>query len=225
LRPSSAKERTEKREDKLVRKGIEKVSRRIGDVNSANESDSEGSSSGGRGSRKGKERAAGIVGGLGEDGVSSTTIPAKPSETIAGSRSTRSKAPKEVSLVQSRDPRLAVDEFVQASWNPNLLPTQPQSESSDFDSSDLAYDSPGEAGPSTPRTRLSMTPPAPRDVVMTLASTPKLQERGIGGALKGADGEVVSPRMITRTARKVSAGETARPGADAIPANPTQTGR
>jgi hypothetical protein len=104
----------------------------------------------------------------------------------------------------------------QASWNPNLLGTQPLSDSSDFDSSDSDDDSMPEAGPSSPRPVAVPTPartksrsPSPK-VIVEAGPAPRLQPAvavpvGTGGALKRAsDGAAVTPRVEIRKKALVS---------------------
>ena len=123
----------------------------------------------------------------------------------------------------------------QSAWNPNLLSTQPGGESSsEFDSSDSAYDSASddekpeaaaapaapaaialpEAGPSSPRPR-SLSPVtalnAPnKPAAVGSALKPALKPAPIGpttfgGALKkSADGAAVQPRVVRRRQKMVN---------------------
>ena len=108
----------------------------------------------------------------------------------------------------------------QTNWNPNLLATQPQSESSDFDSSDSEHDSLDEAGPSTAIPTLlakrSPTPPVLSNAVLSNAvhfddkavtrpPPPTIPGPGLGGALRRrGDGEAMQPRLVKRARKKVS---------------------
>ena len=123
----------------------------------------------------------------------------------------------------------------QSAWNPNLLSTQPGDESSsDFDSSDSAYDSASddekpeaaaapaapaaialpEVGPSSSRSRSLSPVPAPNAsnkpaaVGSALKSALKPAPMGpttFGGALKkSADGAAVQPRVVRRRQKMVT---------------------
>jgi len=71
LRPSSAKERVERREDKLVRRGIKRVSQRFGGSDSESERDreneAEGSVGPGRSQGNGKGSAMEVIDDLKQD--------------------------------------------------------------------------------------------------------------------------------------------------------------
>ena len=111
--------------------------------------------------------------------------------------------------------------YFQSSWNPGLLSTQPETESSDFDSSDSENDSlPGDtdtavspsAQPKIKHTPLvsstkALAPtsqPTP-ETVKASESTIKPVSRSLGGALKtGADGQAVAPKVLPRRQKMVS---------------------
>ena len=111
--------------------------------------------------------------------------------------------------------------YFQSSWNPGLLSTQPETESSGFDSSDSENDSlPGDtdtavspsAQPKVKHTPLvsstkALAPtsqPTP-ETVKASESTMKPVSRSLGGALMtGADGQAVAPKVLPRRQRMVS---------------------
>ncbi|WWD17862.1 hypothetical protein CI109_102306 [Kwoniella shandongensis] len=190
--PSSALERTEKKEDKLVRRGIDKLAKRFG--HAEGEGSSGGSDSEDEGTRrrkgkgKGKEREVAIevvrADGAADEEIKTLLVPTKSEEKIAAkARSNgKGKLPKK------------------ANWNPNLLPTQPQDSSSDFDSSDSEYDSPNEAGPSSPRpaSPLAKTPTAKPEVVIAPPTIPAGPAVVAGALKKTGDGQAVQPRVEIR---------------------------
>lgn len=178
--PTSALDRSEGREDRLVRKGIDRLRKRHGE-GSGSGSSSEEEIVKGKGKGKAKEE---IVHALTEGAIDVAQQPSKND-----SSKTSSKKGKKTSK--------------QADWNPNLLPTQPDSSSSsDFDSSDSENDSEPEAGPSTSKAaspvqqKRSPSPtPKPRPVASALKSVMTVA----GGALrKSTDGVAVKPRVEIR---------------------------
>jgi len=194
LAPTSAQERNEGREDRVVRKGIDRLRKRHGD---GSDSSSEEETRGGKGKSKGKEE------------VIDETAPVDQAKfkSVANNVKTTSKRKSK-----------------QTDWNPNLLPTAPESSSSEFDSSDSDNDSEPEAGPSTVKSSVipkppstiaiapAAPPPPPRQAVSSAlksVSTPggALKSASVaGGALKkGTNGSVVAPRVeIRRKQRLVS---------------------
>jgi len=101
LRPSSAKERVERREDRLVRRGIEKVSKSIGDAKRESEDGSSGSESDRRGRRysKGKERAVDVTDEAEEEGVKTSVLPSRVNGDPNGYEPKKSRQPRKVSFV------------------------------------------------------------------------------------------------------------------------------
>ncbi|WWC58708.1 uncharacterized protein I303_101252 [Kwoniella dejecticola CBS 10117] len=204
LNPTSAQERFDKKEDKLVRQGISKLAKRYG------ERDSDASSSGddefeqkskSKGKGKEKERLVEIIRDGAEeeedDRVKSTVIPSKSDikakEKAQAKGQGKGKMPKK------------------ANWNPNLLPTQPTStsSSSEFDSSDSANDTSDDeaedqpaAGPSSPRRpQLPVTKPLQDE---TSKAPPPSAPKTFGGALKKAvDGVTVQPRVEIRKKKPI----------------------
>ncbi|KAK8865947.1 hypothetical protein IAR55_001096 [Kwoniella newhampshirensis] len=196
FKPSSAKERIERREDKLVRRGIEKLSKRYGEMEDGEGSDS-GSANEDRGRRrKGKEKEKTIEvvrdGGVGgeehEEEIKTTVLPGRGEEKTQEKTALRGKGKGKMSK--------------KAHWNPNLLSTQPQESSSEFDSSDSEYDSTPEAGPSSRPPRVISSPPKPATVTapaLSIASPVTAPSTGVAGALrKSADGQAVQPRIEIR---------------------------
>ncbi|WWC86272.1 uncharacterized protein L201_001145 [Kwoniella dendrophila CBS 6074] len=207
LKPTSAQERHDKREDKLVRQGISKLAKKYGKDNSDDSDDGSGSDqndkgpSKGKGKGKEKERLVEIVKDPGvedhedstENGIKSTIIPSKSDLKAQAKAQAKGKG-------KGTMPK-------KANWNPNLLPTQPAStSSSEFDSSDSANDSSSddeqeqpEAGPSSPREPVLKSPPP-------ASEAPKipLPPVSFGGALKKAtDGVTVQPRVEIRRKKPV----------------------
>ncbi|KAK4687994.1 ATP-dependent RNA helicase DHX37/DHR1, partial [Tremellales sp. Uapishka_1] len=190
LKPSSAKERSEKQEDKLVRRGMERVSKRNG---YGAESESEEGRGTPNGKGKGKERAVEVItDGIrdAEDGVETTILPSKSDDKIKarmqGKGKGRGVLPKK------------------ANWNPTLLATQPDKESSsDFDSSDSANDSLEEEMDVIPVEKAKSPSPAGRP-------PPKAISTALAGALKkSADGHIVQPRVESRRSGKKLLGRNA----------------
>ncbi|OCF55427.1 ATP-dependent RNA helicase DHX37/DHR1 [Kwoniella mangroviensis CBS 10435] len=202
LNPTSAQERHDKKEDKLVRQGISKLAKKFGE-NQDDENDSSADDDDNqthienKGKGKQKERMIEIIrdpemnDGNEEDQVKSTVIPSKSDLKAQAKAQAKGKR-------KGKMPK-------KANWNPNLLPTQPaSSSSSEFDSSDSAndtsedeaddnqkqQDSQPEAGPSSP-TKLGTPKPPPAPV-------------SFGGALKKAtDGVAVQPRVEMRKKKPV----------------------
>jgi len=179
--PTSALERSEGREDRVVRKGIDKLRQRHGDA-SGSGSSSEEEEVRGKGKGKGKAREE-VVNEIKSDGGEALT--SRPPTASSGGALKKSKKTSK-----------------QADWNPNLLPTQPGSSSSDFDSSDSGNDSEVEAGPSTGKAVLSppkKRSPSPKPAPAPVASALKSVTTVAGGALrKSADGAAVKPRIEIR---------------------------
>ncbi|WVR05910.1 hypothetical protein IAU60_002936 [Kwoniella sp. DSM 27419] len=208
--PSSAQERHERQEDKLVRRGIERASKKYGAGDGGDDS-SESEVDAGRGRKgKGKGKPVEVIYEVGAESeeevgqVKTVAIPGKK-ETKAqikaqGTAKGKGKMPKK------------------ADWNPNLLSTQPESDSS-FDSSDSAFDSEDideapQAGPSSPRPLSS-----PPKTVSQEASAPAtsasparpstaikapIPPTTFGGALKkSGDGGAVRPRVEIRRKKPV----------------------
>ena len=190
LAPTSAQERNEGREDRVVRKGIDRLRKRHGD---GSDSSSEEETRGGKGKSKGKEE------------VIDETAPVDQAKvkSVANNVKTTSKRKSK-----------------QTDWNPNLLPTAPESSSSEFDSSDSDNDSEPEAGPSTVIT--SVIPRSPSPNVIAPAAPPPRQAVSLalksvttpggalksasvaGGALKkGTNGSVVAPRVEIRLKQRL----------------------
>jgi ATP-dependent RNA helicase DHX37/DHR1 len=99
----------------------------------------------------------------------------------------------------------------QADWNPNLLSTQPDASSSEFDTSDSGNDTEPEAGPSTVEDKSKSRTPSP-DVKppvsiparQPVASALKSVTTVAGGALKkGTNGTVVAPRIEVRRKQRL----------------------
>ncbi|WVW82347.1 hypothetical protein I302_104354 [Kwoniella bestiolae CBS 10118] len=211
LNPTSAQERHDKREDKLVRQGISKLAKKFGDksdeeVSSDEDSQETTTRSKGKGKGKEKERTIEVIrdpDGLVEqegDEVKTTVIPSK-SDLKAKAKAEakgqgKGKMPKK------------------ANWNPNFLPTQPaSSSSSEFDSSDSANDTSEdeeeaqpEAGPSSPRLPIPLlnsnnnSPTSPAKE----APKPPPAPKSFGGALKKAiDGATVQPRVEVRKKKPI----------------------
>ncbi|EIW72461.1 hypothetical protein TREMEDRAFT_70724 [Tremella mesenterica DSM 1558] len=164
IAPSSAKERAEKREDRLVRRGIDRLksrTNRLGDSESSEDEVEKG--------RKGKEKIVEVVlDGHDENaGEVKVTSLSKTQEKTSRANGKKRKGKKSK----------------QASWNPQLMSTQPDS-SSDFDSSDSEEDPKEEKVP-------SLKPP-------TEPSTAEVN--AIGGALKkGANGAMLQPKVLIRS--------------------------
>jgi ATP-dependent RNA helicase DHX37/DHR1 len=179
--PTSALERSEGREDRVVRKGIDKLRQRHGDASGSGSSSEEEEV---RGKAKGKGKAREEV--VNEIKTDGGEVPSSrpPTASSGGALKKGKKASK------------------QADWNPNLLPTQPGSSSSDFDSSDSDNDSEVEAGPSTGKAVLSPAKkrsPSPKPAPAPVASALKSVTTVAGGALrKNADGAAVKPRIEIR---------------------------
>ncbi|WVQ97439.1 hypothetical protein IAU59_004552 [Kwoniella sp. CBS 9459] len=234
MNPVSAQDRLERQEDKLVRRGIDRLSKRHGAGQSSDESADEedgekGLSGRGQGSKnkgKGKEkertieivRADPAAGDEDDGAVQTTSIPGKSElkaqAKAAGKGKGKGKMPKK------------------ADWNPHLLSTQPASDSSDFDSSDSAYDS--SDNDSSPHSEAegsnsnstadqssfdpssSRTPsPDPVDNATSKPAefTPKIVVPPIsfGGALKkSTDGAAVGPRIEERRKKPVLGWRTRR---------------
>ncbi|WWC66285.1 uncharacterized protein I206_100186 [Kwoniella pini CBS 10737] len=201
LNPTSAQERFDKKEDKLVRQGISKLARKYGDQNSGESSASESESdqrSRSKGKGKEKERLVEVVKhGVEEDDdqVKSTIIPSK--SDIKATSKAQAKGQGKGQMPKK------------ANWNPNLLPTQPaSSSSSDFDSSDSANDTSEddadqpEAGPSTPRPRQPSEQPNSKQAPNQIPLPPA--PKTFGGALKKAtDGVTVQPRLEIRKKKPI----------------------
>ena len=189
LAPTSAQERNEGREDRVVRKGIDRLRKRHGD---GSDSNSEEETRGGKGKSKGKEE------------VIDETAPVDQAKvkSVANNVKTTSKRKSK-----------------QTDWNPNLLPTAPESSSSEFDSSDSDNDSEPEAGPSTVNTSVPRSPspiviapaaPPPRQAVSSAlksVTTPGGALKSVsvaGGALKkGTNGSAIAPRVEIRRKQRV----------------------
>ncbi|OCF41767.1 ATP-dependent RNA helicase DHX37/DHR1 [Kwoniella heveanensis CBS 569] len=217
LNPVSAQDRLERQEDKLVRRGIERLNKRHGNGNdqSSDESDDDGSSTRTKGKGKEKERTIEIIradpSAIQEDdtAVKTTNIPSKSElkaqAKAAGKGKGKGKMPKK------------------ADWNPNLLSTQPESDSSDFDSSDSAYDSSdnentGEAAAEASSSRHPS--PTPLNKATSERAGPVMPKIVVppisfGGALKkSSDGAAVGPRIEERRKKPVLGWKTRRGIAD-----------
>ncbi|ORY32326.1 P-loop containing nucleoside triphosphate hydrolase protein [Naematelia encephala] len=196
---TTAKERLEIAEDRMVRRGIEKLRHRQGSADSEND----GLSSGSEMDRKGKGRVIEVVRDVDEEeGVATTVLPTK-------------KEVKEAARVNGKLPKK------KSNWNPNLLSTQPESDTdSSFDSSDSGYES-GDvpvAGPSSPKLP---SPPSPPPSVKTAAklATPIVVARvsvptvsvptSLGGALKAGAAPRVEKRRIKMPLGRFSRGRLA----------------
>ncbi|RSH92899.1 putative ATP-dependent RNA helicase DHR1 [Saitozyma podzolica] len=146
LAPTSAKQRADTREDRLVRRGIERIRRRDGAGSGDEGSDSSGGGVQGDGSGEDKGGERSRRGGKGKGKERAVEVVRDGNEDMA-------------TQVAISEKKHKAKKAKKATWNPNLLATQPQSDSSDFDSSDSAYDSPSEAGPSS--RRVSPAAPSP----------------------------------------------------------------
>ncbi|WRT64167.1 uncharacterized protein IL334_001096 [Kwoniella shivajii] len=190
LNPTSAQDRHDKKEDKLVRQGINKLTKKYGeDEGNSSSEDDKGKTKKG----KNKERTIEIVkeeeGMEDEEDVKTTILPSKKDIKAQTKVKGNGKMPKK------------------ANWNPNLLPTQPtSSSSSEFDSSDSANDSSEdesihpEAGPSSLRATSSVKEPSPiKDKPKPLPAP-----HSFGGALKKAvGGEPSQPRVEIRKKKPI----------------------
>ncbi|WVQ85563.1 hypothetical protein IAT38_007729 [Cryptococcus sp. DSM 104549] len=197
LNPTSAKERHDKREDRLVRQGIERISRKYGEEDESSEGEDERRR--GKGKGKAREEVEIIRDGMAvdDDGEVKTTV--VPSKSALKAESKAAAKVKGTGKMPKK-----------ANWNPNLLSTQPQESSSEFDSSDSANDSsddedqpqPSEPTKPGPSKRKSPSPPA----ATPAAPPPKLPSGppSLAGALKkSADGQVVQPRVEIRGPKKL----------------------
>jgi len=177
LAPTSAKERDEGKEDRVVRKGIDRLRKKHGDgSDSSSEEEVRG-----KGKGKAKEQVIEDV----------ETTPGQALSQNSGGPSAKSKKKKSSK---------------QADWNPNLLSTQPDASSSDFDSSDPENDTEPEAGPSNIKDKATsrsaspdIKPPVSAPARQPVSSALKSVTTVAGGALKkGANGTVVAPRIELR---------------------------
>lgn len=185
-----------------MRRGIDTLRKRLGGSDEESSCEEDVSAA-----RKGKKKAVEVIHEI-------------PPETdgITVTQPVLTEKPKKVKQKQVSCHGLMVRRaYSQASWNPNFLPTQPDSDSSsDFDSSDSENDSPDEeaeqtkeieneqpeAGPSSPRPK-SPTPvpakPASPILAGSAVKKPILPAPGLGGALKkSSDGLAVQPRIVVR---------------------------
>ncbi|XAO23129.1 hypothetical protein I312_101907 [Cryptococcus bacillisporus CA1280] len=188
LNPTSAKERQEKREDRLVRSGIDRLSRRFGEGD-----DDSGESENDAPIRKGKGKAKEVMVEVIRDGqveekeeVKTTMLPSKGEREAeiktAGKNKRKGKLPKK------------------AEWNPNLLSTQAHnSSSSEFNSSDSANDTSDEEEPKKTAEPSPKTESEPAsETTKPLISAPSAPTV-LGGALrKSDDGQAMKPRVEIR---------------------------
>ncbi|KIR24887.1 ATP-dependent RNA helicase DHX37/DHR1 [Cryptococcus deuterogattii LA55] len=188
LNPTSAKERQEKREDRLVRRGIDRLSRRFGEGD-----DDSGESENDAPSRKGKGKAREVMVEVIRDGqveekeeVKTTVLPSKGDRKAeiktAGKSKRKGKLPKK------------------AEWNPNLLSTQAHnSSSSEFNSSDSANDTSDEEEPKKTAEPSPKIEPEPASETTKLLISAPSAPPVLGGALrKAADGQAMKPRVEIR---------------------------
>ncbi|WVQ70890.1 hypothetical protein IAR50_000415 [Cryptococcus sp. DSM 104548] len=195
LNPISAQERQDKREDKLVRNGIERLTKRFGEEDESEESEEEEERRI-KGKGKAKESVEVIMDGAEEeDKVATTVIPSKTELKAAAKAASRGQS-------KGKMPK-------KANWNPSL-PSQKAEESSEFDSSDSANDSPDEAEPTT----VKSPEPSAKAAGAKITTNP-LPPLTTGGALKkSADGQIVQPRVVVRRKKPFAYGTFGRRGVD-----------
>ncbi|AFR97931.1 ATP-dependent RNA helicase DHX37/DHR1 [Cryptococcus neoformans C23] len=203
LNPTSAKERQEKREDRFVRRGIDRLSKRFGEGD-----DDSGESENDAPSRKGKGKAKEVMVEIIRDGqaeeteeVKTTVIPSK------GERKAEIKA-AEQGKRKGKLPK-------KAGWNPNLLSTQaPNSSSSEFDSSDSGNDTSDEEPKKAAEPSPTVEPEPVSETIKSPISAPSAPTV-LGGALKkSTDGQVVKPRVEIRRKKGFVYGMFGRRGID-----------
>lgn len=203
LKPSTALERAERIEDRAVRRGIEILQKRHGDLA---ESDSD-SDDGGR--TKGRPREVEVVTTAQEDAeaIDTTVLETKAErkareKAAARGQSGRLQMPKRVGYLTA-----CTDTNRQADWNPKLK-AKTEAESSDFDSSDDGNDSPSESeAEAEPKSKSpepeAETPKAPATVGSALKAP------AVGGALKSSVGSALKPTV--GSAIKASIGSALKP--------------
>jgi hypothetical protein len=202
----------DKKEDRLVRKGIH----RLGKTADAESSDGSGDEVY---EGRGKGRAVDVA-----IEIDREDAPAPMAQVTTDKGKKRSKLSKKVGRPSCLSGTCGLMKN-QASWNPNLLSTQPDSDSSsDFDSSASENDQSDivEAGPSSPRAcppprklPIASARPLPSPAIAIAGSARDSQEVNIkgpapavknafAGALKkSADRQVVQPRVIQRRQKMV----------------------
>lgn len=211
LAPTSALQRAEKIEDKIVRRGLDKLKRRHGEID--NDSDSDDNSKG-----KGRARQVEVIttAGAEEEGVDTIVLETKAEtkareKALARGRKGKLQMPKKVSLVEGSQ----ADN--QGNWNPNLPKESTKEDSSDFNSSDSDNDSSDDAPEPTATPAETSTAAAaskadgvPDASIAGSALKPSMAESGSalksstpGGALKASAG----------SALKASAGSALKPSA------------
>jgi ATP-dependent RNA helicase DHX37/DHR1 len=169
-----------------VRKGIDRLKKRHGDIDE-DESSSEEETRG-KGKAKAREQVIEEIDALAGQNAFPSAI---PGPAKGSKRSTK-----------------------KADWNPNLQSTQPDASSSDFDSSDSENDSEPKAGPSVVKAKSKSKSPPPAvaepPVVAkrpAVASALKAGPTVAGGALKkSANGTAVAPRIEIRRKQRIVSG-------------------
>lgn len=228
LAPTSALQRAEKIEDKIVRRGLDKLKRRHGEIDSGSDSDSGDQAKG-----KGRGRQVEVITTVGaeeEDGIDTTVLETKAEtkareKALAKGRKGKLQMPRKVSFPPSI--RIA-DE--QGNWNPNLPKETNKEDSSDFDSSDSDNDSSDdgteskpsadEAKPASPQTESSSAAATAGSALKSSAPGSALKPSAAGSALKSsAAGSALKPS--TGSALKSSAGSALKSSAGSALKAPT----
>ncbi|WVO12956.1 hypothetical protein L204_100565 [Cryptococcus depauperatus] len=206
LKPTSAKERQDKMEDRLVRRGIDKLSKRYGE-DECEDDDGEREPE-----RKGKEFLVEVIKDKGAErteDVKTTLIPTKSQLKTEAKVKSKSRG-------RERLPK-------NANWNPNLFSSLNNLPSSDFDSSNSENDTADEKeenpqlvslpfrGSTKPETLLQNTTPSNK--LQSLDQS--LSYTVLGRALKkSADGSFIKARVEIKSKRPFKYGMFGRRGID-----------